>query len=110
MCLRQSTFGFERAGLSTKEDQKHEDQTALVIYEDGQTGVAAERAGILDPATHNFEQAHMSRSRKTRHLDSTTHRLQKAHVSRSRKTRLLRHVTSTGKCKNKQKGPGFAEK
>ncbi|KAJ1148457.1 hypothetical protein NDU88_001292 [Pleurodeles waltl] len=61
-----STFGFERAGVSTKEDQFS--QRGLVIEEDGQTGVAAERAGILDPATHKFEQTHMSRRRKTRQL------------------------------------------
>ncbi|XP_069088057.1 uncharacterized protein [Pleurodeles waltl] len=55
---RRSTFGFERAGVSTKEDQAS--QTVLVIDEDGQKGVAAERAGILETATHEFEQAHAS--------------------------------------------------
>ncbi|KAJ1205579.1 hypothetical protein NDU88_001007 [Pleurodeles waltl] len=68
---RRSTFGFERAGMSTKEAQKHKDQvpqTVLFIDEGGQTGVAAEREGILDPATQKFEQAYASRSRKTRQV------------------------------------------
>ncbi|KAJ1165079.1 hypothetical protein NDU88_005509 [Pleurodeles waltl] len=33
-----------------------------------ETGVAAEREGILDPATQKFEQAYASRSRKTRQV------------------------------------------
>ncbi|XP_069089318.1 mutS protein homolog 4 [Pleurodeles waltl] len=61
-----STFGFETADVSTKEDQ--ESQTVLAIDEDGQTRVATDRAGILYPATHKFQQAHMNRNRRTRFL------------------------------------------
>ncbi|KAJ1163704.1 hypothetical protein NDU88_004158 [Pleurodeles waltl] len=77
--MRRSTFGFERAGVSTKESQvcrtehvidlngpTYASQTVLFIDEDGQTGVAAEKEDILDPATQKFEQAYASRSRKTR--------------------------------------------
>ncbi|KAJ1084570.1 hypothetical protein NDU88_004716 [Pleurodeles waltl] len=65
---RRSTFGFEWAGMSTKEDQVC--RTEQVIYLNGPICVEALGQGISD--------------------------------------NILDSVTSTGRCENKQKSPGFA--